>query len=453
MSESIGWSSWFSRPVMGVLVIGVLVLLLAIPIALIREVIAGRLSAREEALAEVTAMWGGPQTIVGPRLVVPYRRSAEIGATETGLMNVLPATLEVRGTVTAEPLSRGLFTVPVYDADLELRGRFEERDWTSLGVSESDVLWDQAMLVVEVSDPRSVGAGSTARWNGQAVELLPGAAIPQPRGIHARISRPRDDEADFVISLQVKGSEGIWLVPFSRATSVSLSSNWAHPSFRGAWLPDERLVESDGFSAQWDIPFLGRDYPQAWVDTSDPHDLITASQFGAELISPVDHYRMSERSTKYAVLFLTLTFSLLWLFDTLVGVRVHPIQYLLVGAAVCMFYLLELSLSEHLGFVRAYGIAAFGVVALVAAYTKAVLGSTARGTVMAGSTASLYAYLFALLTLERYALLVGSLGLFSALATVMHLTRTVDWDRVGRPRAPAETGGTKAPDGGLPSWR
>jgi inner membrane protein len=129
---------------------------------------------------------------------------------------------------------------------------------------------------------------------------------------------------------------------------------------------------------------------------------------------------------------LALTFGLLWLFDTLAGVRVHPIQYLLVGAAMCLFYLLELSLSEHIGFVGAYGVAAFGVVTLIASYARAVLGSTGRGSLMAGATGLLYGYLFALLTLERYALLVGSLGLFSALATVMHLTRNVDWHRMSR---------------------
>jgi inner membrane protein len=209
-------------------------------------------------------------------------------------------------------------------------------------------------------------------------------------------------------------------------------------------------VEDEGFSADWDIPFLGRDYPQAWVDTADPHELIVESQFGVELITPVDHYRMAERSTKYAPLFLTLTFALLWLFDTLVGVRVHPIQYLLVGAAVCTFYLLELSLSEQVGFVRAYAIAALGVVGLVAAYTKTVLGSTTRGAMMAGSTGLLYSYLFVLLTLERYALLVGSLGLFSALATVMHLTRSVDWHGVGRGAAESDGLGTNRADRGLP---
>jgi inner membrane protein len=226
---------------------------------------------------------------------------------------------------------------------------------------------------------------------------------------------------------------------------VSLDSNWPHPSFSGAWLPDEREVTTAGFSARWDVPFLGRDYPQTWVGTDDPYERILASTFGVELISPVDHYRMSDRSTKYAYLFLTLTFGMLWLFDTLVGVRIHPIQYLQVGAAMCMFYLLELSLSEHIGFVGAYGVAAFGVIALVAAYTRAVLGSSSRGALMASSIAVLYGYLFALLTLERYALLVGSLGLFSALATVMHLTRRVDWHRAGERQGV----GTNAAAGGL----
>lgn len=436
-----GTSQWFSRPVQGVLVIAGLVVLLAIPITLIQDLIRERLRAREDALAEVTATWGGQQAIVGPRVVVPYRTVAPehpLGA-ETGLVSFLPSVLDIEGTVNAESRSRGLFTIPVYDARLTLRGHFRPAEWDAPGVDAETLLWGDAVLAVEVSDPKAIGAGSAAQWGGEGLELLPGlpGATPDRRGVHVPVTVDLEDATDFEVVLDLRGAEAIWFVPFSRATRVSLSSNWPHPSFTGAWLPEERAVEDGGFTAAWSVPFLGRDYGQAWTSGADPYEQITASRFGARLLSPIDHYRMSERSTKYAYLFLALTFGLLWLFDTLVGVRVHPIQYGLVGAAMCTFYLLELSLSEHIGFVGAYGVAALAVVALISSYARAVLGSASRGALMATATALLYGYLFALLTLERHALLVGSLGLFSALATVMHLTRNVDWHGTGR----AEDGG------------
>jgi inner membrane protein len=435
MSPSSQVATWFSRPVQGVLMIGVLVVLLQLPIALIREVIGERLVARDAALAEVTSTWGSAQSIIGPRLVVPYRRGPDDDGRPRppGLVSILPAALDIEGSVTGQALHRGLFAVPVYDASITLSGGFETVDALPEGVETGDVLWAQAELVVEVSEPKSLGPGSGVTWNGERLELLPGAGTDR-LGVHSPVELRDGGEASFTVALELKGSDALWLAPFARSTRVSLTSNWPHPSFSGAWLPEARSVDGSGFAADWEVPFLGRNYPQSWTQEGEPQADILDSRFGLQLLSPVDHYRMSERSTKYAALFLALTFGLFWLFDTVVGVRIHPIQYLLVGAAMCTFYLLELSLSEHVGFVAAYGIAAGGVVALIASYTKAVLGSLTRGVLMAGATGLLYGYLFALLTLERYALLVGSLGLFSALATVMHLTRGIDWHRAGATR-------------------
>lgn len=439
MSEAPSTSEWFSRPVQSALVIVLLIVLLAVPISLIRGVILQRERARDEAIADISATWGGEQSVMGPRLVVPYRRPApnDAAGVETGFASFLPSSLDVSGSVTAEARDRGLFTVPVYAARLHLRGDFAIPDRDVPGLDDADMTWDEAALVLEVTDPKAIGAGSGVRWDEVDLELLPG--IPGGgsgrRGVHVPVVLPDTGSADFEITLDLRGAEALWFVPFARSTRVSLASNWADPSFSGAWLPAVRAVDGDGFTAEWEVPFLGRDYGQGWTTPTDPYEQILASRFGTRFISPVDHYRMSERSTKYAYLFLALTFGFLWLFDTLVEVRVHPIQYLFVGAAMCMFYLLELSLSEHIGFVGAYGVAALGVVALIASYARTVLDSSRRGALMAGATGVLYSYLFALLTLERYALLVGSLGLFSALATVMHLTRNVDWHRMPGPEA------------------
>jgi len=229
------------------------------------------------------------------------------------------------------------------------------------------------------------------------------------------------------MSLDLNGSTGAFFTPLGEQTEVSVRSNWEDPSFQGNWLPTDRSVTGDGFEARWSIPSLGRNYPQKWTRGSVSADVLEASRFGVELITPVDHYRMTERSLKYEILFLFLTFLSLWLFEVLAKVRIHWIQYLLVGAALCLFYLLELSLSEHIGFIGAYMLASAAVVGLIATYGVAVLKGVRRAMLLSFAVAVLYACLFVLLNNQDFALLVGSVGLFAILAAVMFLTRRIDW--------------------------
>jgi hypothetical protein len=189
----------------------------------------------------------------------------------------------------------------------------------------------------------------------------------------------------------------------------------------------KRDIRADGFDATWSIPSLGRNHPQRWTSANAPIKAIEASSFGLNLVTPVDPYRSAERSIKYDALFVGLTFLSLWLFEVLAGVRVHAIQYLLVGGAMMLFYLLELSFAEHLGFGLAYGIASAGVVALIACYAVAILRERRRGGAIGGVVAALCAYLYVLLHNQDHALLVGSVGLFAILEAVMWLTRRVDW--------------------------
>ncbi len=214
------------------------------------------------------------------------------------------------------------------------------------------------------------------------------------------------------------------------------TSNFPHPSFQGNWLPAERVVSAEGFEAQWKIPFLGRSFPQAWIDSANLRDSIERSTFGVDFVNPVDHYRMAERSVKYAGLFILLTFAALWLFEVRAGVRVHPIQFLMLGAALCLFYLLELSLSEHLAFPLAFAIASLAIVGMVMAYGVVVLRGLKRALAIGSGVALLYVYLYVLLVNEDYALLFGSIGLFVILALIMYATRRVDWYAVGAKSGP-----------------
>ena len=224
----------------------------------------------------------------------------------------------------------------------------------------------------------------------------------------------------------------MYFAPFGQNTSVELKSNYPHPSFQGNWLPVERTVSKEGFEASWSIPFLGRSFPQAWTSTGEMRQAVHDSRFGVEFLNPVDHYRMAERSVKYASLFILLTFATLWLFEVRAGVRVHPIQFLMLGGALCLFYLLLLSLSEHLAFALAYGLASIAVIGMVAAYGIVVLRGIGRALAVATGVALLYGYLYVLLVNEDYALLIGSIGLFLILGLIMFATRRIDWYAAGK---------------------
>ncbi len=425
------------------LLIGFLVLLLLIPAAMIGGLVSERRATREGAVEEVTAKWGKLQIMTGPALVVPYvqrrveldKNGQKVERAQTHRLTLLPETLIVRGEIDTEVRHRGIFSVPVYRLKLEVSGRFARPVFSDWNVPAADVRWDRAEIGVGISDARAIQERTDLIWNGRTIPFLPGTGSFDltSAGIHAPLAGggPPASGFDFKFPLVLDGSVGVYFVPFGRETSVSLRSNWPDPSFQGNWLPAKRAVTGSGFEASWSIPFLGRNYPQSWNDGTGMSETVAASKFGVDLITPVDEYRMAERSTKYAGLFILLTFATIWLIEVLGRLRVHPIQYLLVGAAMCLFFLLELALSEHLGFTPAYAVASVAVVGLIASYSLAALRSPRRAGVVGGLVAALYAYLYVLLKNEDYALLIGSVGLFLMLAAVMYLTRRIDWHAAG----------------------
>ena len=461
-------TSWFSslRSSQGLrlLVLSFLALLLLIPVGMVRDVIRERTARRDEAVRDVAGSWGGAQRVAGPRLVVPFvvrweeplADGNKLPRERREVAVFLPETLDVTGSLAPQTLERGIFEVPVYTGRLALTGVFAAPDFARLGVVPSEVLWESAELVVDVSEVRAIDEIALT-WGEKALAFEPGGgrALPYSSAVHVPMGALAVRGARFAISLTARGSESLAIAPLGGKTTAKLDSAWPSPSFGGAWLPAERSVTPSGFTASWTVASLGRGFPQSWLAPNDPvrgaqpraaveeespwdssaservPRFASATEFGVRLIQPVDAYRMAERSAKYAVLFIALTFATLWLFEVLAKSPLHSVQYLLVGAALCLFFLLELSLAEHIGFGLAYSLASGGIVGLVGGYAWAVLRSAGRAGVVAAIVTTLYAYLFVLLTNEDYALLAGALGLFAALAAVMWLTRQVDWRDVG----------------------
>jgi inner membrane protein len=424
------------------LTVGLLVVLLQIPVAMIGGQVSERQLRGGEAVEEVSSKWGGRQVLSGPVLAIPYTRrltttsrdGQAVTTVEIRHAYFLPESLDVRASVATEVRERGIFPVPVYRLDLAFSGRFGQPDLASLGIDPAAADLARAQLVVGISDTRAIQKATAVDWDGVRKDFVPGyGGFPEAgSGIHAVVGLTAPGDAiDFSVPLSLNGSQGVYFTPFGRDTLVELTANYPHPSFQGTWLPSERTFTDSGFQARWSIPYLGRSFPQSWTSEDRMQGLIEDSRFGVDFLNPVDHYRMTERSVKYASLFILLTFAALWLFEVRAAVRVHPIQFLMLGGALCLFYLLLLALSEHMAFWVAYGLASASVVGMVAAYGVVVLRGVAKSLAVAATVTILYAYLFVLLVNEDYALLIGSIGLFAILGLIMYATRNVDWYATG----------------------
>ncbi|HUR40455.1 MAG TPA: cell envelope integrity protein CreD [Verrucomicrobiae bacterium] len=424
----------FDGPVSRILLIALLVLLLQVPGCMIGELTRERQKSRDDARAEVGQTWGVAQRVAGPVLVIPYRirgvdeKNKPVDV-ETGAIVVMPERLGIDGSASAETLRRGLFDVPVYRGQLKLSGRFRApRAEIGALVPREALQWDQAHLVLRVTDVHAIDRVSALKWGAAVFDFQGGAGALGAGGLQVPLPGLAPDlPMEFSTELTLRGSDALHFAAPARSTAVALRSDWPHPKFGGAWLPDARELRADGFTANWQVTSLAAGLPAAWKVGSASHGAFDASAFGVELISPVDTYRMTERTLKYSLLFLGLTFAVVWLIEQKSGRAAHPIQYLLVGASLCVFYLLELSLAEHFGFATAYAVAATAVTLQVSLYARAALGGLKPALALMGVVAALYGLLYAMLGAEDYALLVGSITLFAMLSAVMFLTRRVKW--------------------------
>lgn len=430
--------------------LGVLLLslLLLIPLSMIEGTLAERMMRRNAAVEEITSTWGKEQTVVGPVLVVPYRyyftnhRTVRVGDearqipfvdSDVATAHFLPASMRIESRVNTDRLHRSIYEAVVYRGELELSGSFSP-DLAALRIPEKDLLWNEAILSLSVTDLRGAQEALRLHWDGREMLLTPGTDLPGfAEGVHASLAgRPTgSDSIPFRISLTCNGSRGIRFAPIGIQNSVRLVSSWPDPSFQGAFLPTHRSISAQGFEADWRVSYYGRSFPQQWSSRAAENPFlpgtIQGSLFGVNFVSPIDSYRNVERSIKYGVLFIVLLFTAFFLFEILSHLRIHPFQYLLVGAALCLFYLLLLSLSEFLVFGASYLAASICAAGMITRYSATVLRSGRRAGIICAAVTSIYGFLYVTLQLQDFALLFGSVGLFVVLGIVMYVTRNIDW--------------------------
>ncbi len=430
--------------------IGILGLVLLVPVAMVGALVADRGALNDAVVREIGESWGASQLVVGPMLVVPYRfTETETVQTPGGVeakqrMRIenayfLPEALDATVTLETRTLRRGLYEAPVYTGTVVLSGSFAKPDLSGLDLRGGTVQGQSVRFSLAVSDLRGVRGRPVLTWGDTELDLQPAALLPRYNsGVHVVLSDwdSLPDRIPFSLALTLNGSAGIRLAPFGRVTRTSMVGDWPDPSFGGRFLPADRTVTDEGFRATWDISFFGRSYPQAWTDAGGPTVFAgSLDSYGVTLLTLVDTYRKVERALKYAVLFIAFAFAVFFLFEVLLGLAIHPIQYMLVGASLCVFFLLLLSLSELIAFGPAYALSVLLSIGLVGGYTACIVHSARRGGLMALGLGAGYGYLYGLLHLEDYALVLGAFGLFVLLAGIMVATRHVDWYNLA-PRTP-----------------
>ena len=458
--------AWARRSVtLKLVAIAAMTIVLLIPLMLLRGLVNERETLRDDARSEVSSKWGGPQTIGGPVLTVPVETfvpaaNGQPGRVETRYAHFLPDSLVVDGTVAPTVRERGIFKVVLYNARLRVRGAFPRPDFRGLDLGGGTPRPERAFVQMGIPDLTGVRDPILLTWGGRRLETSPGIPTDDVYGAGVSVSVPLAASDSglvrFDVPLNLNGSTRLDFVPLGKETRVRLRSPWTTPSFQGAFIPDAHAETADGFTAYWKVLSLNRNYGQRFVGTfpdrggsNDGVEMAPArydsdgsrvqgSAFGVELMLPVDAYQKTMRTAEYGLLFVLLTFATFFFIEVLGGRRVHPVQYLLVGFAICLFYLLLLALSEYVTFNVAYVLAAGGVLALVLLYSKAIFDEWRLAGMVAGLLLLFYVYFFVLLQLEELALLVGSLGLFVTLALVMYLSRRVDWYGMTDGKQPAK---------------
>lgn len=425
--------------------------LLHVPIMMTRGVIAERLQYQNQATAEIAGIWGRSQRVTGPILAVPYKyrthvlrstmlNGREVETEEADLAGAmayfLPETLLVTGTVAPELRRRGIYETVVYAADLKLAGYFQP-DFGAAGIEFESVDWSKARVLFGVSDLHGIRTVSPLQFAGGSAGAFESAGGEDGRflPLAAKVAVVAGAKMEFSMAAALQGSERLEIVPTGRSTTATLQSPWADPSFTGASLPVSREVTKAGFNAKWETSHFSRGFSQSWSSRLVQNEEVTrkmdAVSFGVRFAQPVDGYSMTDRAQKYGTLFFALIFAVFALFEITAGLRIHPLQYALVGAGLCLFFLGFLALSELWTTGWAYTVAAAACTLLISLYTWSFLGTGWRTLVIGGALSATYGYLYFVLKSQDYALVAGTAALFGAVALVMFCTRRINWYELG----------------------
>ena len=433
------------------LAIAGLAILLLIPLLWVGDIIRERSNYKSAAVREVTNSWTGQQLITGPFIIQPYSLKVESSIynkvskeyepgfkTKYKELLILPEQLNVTGDVATQTRKRGIYQVPVYTAELFIDGQFSNQAVLDLKTKHGELInFKQATVVTAIEDMRGIKGLPKFSLGQHSYALQPGTNNKHlANGLHTSIPALNADKLEntrFESSLALKGASNLSVLPIGSVSDIQLKSDWQHPSFQGYHLPEKHDISELGFIANWSTSPYSND-TQSLMEKcvfKGNCDLRNYA-LGVDMLQPIDAYVQTERSTKYGLLFIAITFAAFFLFEVLKQLSIHPIQYTMVGLSLALFFLLLVSLSEHIAFGIAYLISALSCISLLAYYIAAILGSRQRGLSFAAGLSALYAFIYVIISSEDFALMMGAVLLFTALGAVMLLTRNIDWYQLTR---------------------
>ncbi len=436
------------------LLVCVLALLMAIPALFVFAVVYDRSSRAEAAVADVSGRYGGEQVVMGPALAVPWSRTIRENKetrTERGLAVVYAETGTIDAAVDTQVRKRGIHDVPVYEARVRTTAEFQPERFATLFPDDARVDWRRAALYMSLSDTRGVMAPTVLTVNGETFDVEPttqpasgstgdeygryGQTGYTPLAARFPALETFTGPISVTTDMQFSGAEKIGFAPFARETTLALASDWDDPSFTGAfqYRDYDNPDATEGFTANWVVPYEARGIPGAGANISLAATVSPDALMAVSLVTPNSPYQSVQRALKYALMFIGFVFLAYFLFEVTSGQRAHPAQYVLVGLAQSVFYLLLLALAEQAGFDIAFLIAAVMTVVLTSGYAATVFASRKYGWRAMGILTGVYALIYVLMRLEDYALLVGALASFTAIALTMWMTRDINWYGGGKP--------------------
>ena len=435
------------------LMIGILIIVLLIPLSFIESLIRERSNRQESVVNEINEKWGNEVLLYGPILKVPYKTYTEKLVTNSETKKVttetisyinyayfFPENLAINSDINPEVKKRGIYKTSVYKSTMDVSGNFIKPDFSSIEVKDNDVLWDKATVIIKTSNLKGINNQVEIAINSNGYAFVPKYEEQQNNVYLKNVVTLHkletthlkkedlflDKVQNFSIKLTVSGSQQFKIIPIGKETKLNVTSNWKTANFIGEFLPlNSDKITENGFDAKWNVLHINRPFSQEYYKTL-PN--LNEYAFGVNFKIPVDEYQKSERSAKYGFLVISLTFLIFFLIQSISKINIHPFQYLMIGLALTMFYTLLISISEHSNFLKAYVIAGISVIVLITLYSKSILKTFKFPLFIGISLTALYTFIFVIIQLENYALIVGSIGLFTILAAVMYASRKIDWN-------------------------
>jgi inner membrane protein len=436
-----------------ILFLGALILLMLIPLGMVEGVAQERSWRKQQVMDEVGEQWGPVQSVSAPILVVPYDMletrpkadGSEALFRVRHFATFLPASTSMKAQSHVEKRHKSIYEILVYGAAIDISGTFASPDFARWSVPPDQIHWNEASLAVLLPGARALQSIALA-VDGKPLTVEAGLLPQHPRGqgLRADLKLAGARPISFAIKLAVNGRDALSMLPLGGQTEIEMSSDWPHPNFLGSPLPKSREISDAGFAGRWSINHLATGIPLAWRDGEFTLDPNAIDRVGVGLAEPGDVHQQTDRIVKYGLLVVALTFGTIFIMGLLKRDRVHLVQYLLIGAAISLFYLLLLSLAEQMSFARAYLIASLVDITIVAAYAGATIRHVV-GVFTGLILAALHGYMFVLLQMESYALLSGTIGLLLILVLIMVATRKVDWYAIGEDAGIAREGPQPAP--------